>query len=324
MIGSGCREGAFIEARDVVKRYRSNVVANDGISLDAQLGEVVAILGPNGAGKTTFILQLLGLLAPTSGTIRVGEADVTADPQSVKRLSSYQPQGHMAMGGIEVRHVLPFTGRLRGLSRAEAHGQAEALITEFGLADVSDRPLHRLSGGWRRLVDVAVAFMGRPKLIVLDEPTNDLDPVHRRLIWDKLNMLRQTRETTCLLVTHNLLEAERVVDRVMIIDQGRVMAHGSPGALKRGLDRALRLDVYVRLGSKLATAPAVLSELGQGYQVRPGHLRFLLTRDRASRAMAVLLAEETRQAIDDFRLAPPSLEDVYLHMRDKEREADSA
>jgi ABC-type multidrug transport system ATPase subunit len=308
----------FIEARDVVKRYGSEIVANAGICLDAYLGEIVAIVGPNGAGKTTFILQLLGLLAPTSGMIRVGEVNVGVDPDGVKRLASYQPQNHMAMGGVEVRYVLPFTGRLRGLSRAEAGRQAEALIAEFGLAEVRDRPLHQLSGGWRRLVDVAVAFMGRPKLIVLDEPTNDLDPVHRRLIWGRLNMLRQSREITCLLVTHNLLEAERVVDRVMIINQGRVKAFGSPGALKQGLDGLLRLDVYVRGESMLADAPTVLPELGPGHQVRPGHLQFFLTRDCVPRAMAALLAEETRHTLDDFRLAPPSLEDVYLHMEENE------
>ncbi|HEV8632809.1 MAG TPA: ABC transporter ATP-binding protein [Chloroflexota bacterium] len=307
---------AFVEARDVVKRYRSGTLANDRISLDAQPGEVVALLGPNGAGKTTFVLQLLGLLAPTSGSIVVGGLDVVRNPAGVKRLASYQPQGHMAMGGVEVRHALTFTGRLRGRSDAEARRQAEALSAEFGLRSVLGTPLNQLSGGWRRLVDVAVAFMGTPRLIVLDEPTNGLDPVHRRLLWDRLNALRQTRDVTCLVVTHNLLEAERAVDRVVVVQRGRVVADGSPGALKERLGGTLGLDLYLRARNGVAEAPAGLLSLGSSHEVRPGHLRLFLAREAVAPAIALLMAPEASELIDDFQLAPPSLEDVYLRLEE--------
>jgi ABC-type multidrug transport system ATPase subunit len=306
----------------VVRRF-GDVLANDAVSFRADLGEVVAILGPNGAGKTTLILQLLGLLVPTSGTIHVGGADVVADPLGVKRIASYQPQGHTAMGGVEVRRALEYTGRLRGMTVPEARRQAADLAGQFGLHDVLDQPLNRLSGGWRRLADVAAAFMGHPRLIVLDEPTNDLDPLHRRLVWGRLDALRRSRESTCLLVTHNLLEAERVVDRVVIMSRGRTVACGSPGALKRRLGSGLRLDVYVGSEPEAAGTLTALAALGRVRRGRPGHWQFFLGREDVPAAMATLLAE-TGAGVDDFRLAPPSLEDVYLDLEEPGRAVDAA
>jgi ABC-type multidrug transport system ATPase subunit len=306
--------GRFVDARGVSKRYRSGTLANDGVDFAADLGDVSAIVGPNGAGKSTFVLQLVGLLAPTAGAIRVGAVDVVADPDAAKRLIGYQPQGHMAMGGVEVRHVLAFTARLRGLAKAEAARQAAVLTEEFDLGEVLDTPLNKLSGGWRRLVDVAVAFAGSPQLVVLDEPTNDLDPVHRRLIWAKLDALRRSRTATCVLVTHNLLEAERVVDRVVVIDRGRVVASGSPGALKQRFGKDLLLDLYLQ---PEVGVPASLTSLGSAVEVRPGHLQILLAQAVVPRAMEILLADAARTWLDDFRLAPPSLESVYLGLEEE-------
>jgi ABC-type multidrug transport system ATPase subunit len=312
------RIGHFVDVRGVSKRYRSGTLANDGIDFAADLGDVTAIVGPNGAGKTTFVLQLVGLLAPSGGTIRIGAIDVVADPDAAKQLIGYQPQGHMAMGGVEVRHVLVFTARLRGLPKAEAARQAAVLAEEFDLAEVMDTPLNKLSGGWRRLVDVAVAFAGTPQLVVLDEPTNDLDPLHRRLIWAKVDTLRRSRAATCVLVTHNLLEAERVVDRVVIIDRGRVVESGSPGALKQRFGKDVLLDLYLQ---PEVGVPASLTSLGRAHEVRPGHLQILLAQAVVPRAMELLLGDAARTWLDDFRLAPPSLESVYLGLGEESVDA---
>jgi ABC-type multidrug transport system ATPase subunit len=300
---------SFLEAAGVVKRHRSGTLANDGISLTAELGEVIALVGPNGAGKTTLVRQLLGLLAPTAGTIRVGGIDVVADPGAVKSLIGYQPQGHMAMGGVEVGRMLELTARLRGLTKADAAAQAAALAEAFQLALVLAQPRSQLSGGWRRLVDVAVAFAGRPRLIVLDEPTDNLDPVHRQLIWARLDALRETRQATCLLVTHNLLEAERVVDRVVIVDGGRVVRSGSPGTLKQRFGSDVLLELHLRPGAEL---PRALFALGTARHVRPGHVQLLLAQQRVPVATRLLLDPAARAWLDDFRLAPPSLEAIYL------------
>jgi ABC-type multidrug transport system ATPase subunit len=147
---------------------------------------------------------------------------------------------------------------------------------------------------------------------VLDEPTENLDPVHRRLIWQKLDSLRDSRAATCLLVTHNLLEAERVVDRVAIVDGGRVVESGSPGALKQRFGTDVLLDLYVRVDDSLARVPRSLAGLGPAHEVRPGHLQLLLAQELVPDAMDILLDDDARAWLDDFRLAPPSLEAVYL------------
>jgi ABC-type multidrug transport system ATPase subunit len=305
-------DSRFVDVRGLTKRYRSGVVANDGIDFGADLGEVIAIVGPNGAGKTTFVLQLVGLLTPSAGEIRICGVDVVADPDQAKPLIGYQPQGHMAMGGVEVGHVLVFTACLRGLARAEAIRRAGELVDEFGLRQIVGTPLNKLSGGWRRLVDVAVAFAGNPKLVVLDEPTDNLDPVHRRLIWQKLSGLRQSRLATCLLVTHNLLEAERVVDRVLIVDAGRVIECGSPGALKQRFGNDVLLDLYLRGDGRSASVPTNVTDLGTAHECRVGHVQILLGKHLVPQAMDILLGEAAPDWLDDFCLAPPSLEAVYL------------
>lgn len=308
------RTRPFVEAREVVKRYRGSVEANAGVCFEARLGEVVALLGANGAGKTTFVLQLLGLLKPSSGSIRVGDVDVVRDPAGVKRLASYQPQSHAAMGGVAVWQALVLTGRLRGQTAANAERVGAELVTHFGLEPVLHQPLSRLSGGWRRLVDVATAFMGEPRLIVLDEPTNDLDPVHRRLVWSRVDALRHERRVSCLLVTHNLLEAERVADRVVVLQQGRVAAEGSPGELKRRLGDALQLDVYASPQAAPETIRTVLAGLGPQVVIRPGHVQVHVERKDVSAALERLMQAMNRRIVEDFRLAPPSLEDVYLRI----------
>lgn len=301
---------AFIEVEGLSKRYRGGRWANREISFSAALGEVVAILGPNGAGKTTLALQLLGLMAPTAGRITIAGIDVATRPAELKKLVSYQPQGGMAMAGLEVGRMLRFTARLRGFGPAEARSQANRLAEEFDLLGVFGVVIRRLSGGMRRLVEVATAFAGAPKLVVLDEPTNDLDPAHRQLIWSRLNRLRQERSATCLVTTHNLLEAERVVDRVLIVRDGGLAAHGSPGELKqRFASSVLRLDLYVYAEG---VVPVALRDLPGMLEVRPGHLRAYVSQEAVVGTLPLLLAEDARAWLDDFQLSPPSLEDVYF------------
>jgi ABC-type multidrug transport system ATPase subunit len=307
----GTRE-PFVEARAVTKRYRSGLVANDAVDLTAMRGEVTALIGPNGAGKTTLVLQLVGLMRPTTGRIRVGGIDMVKQAKRAKQLIGYQPQTHMAMSGLEVHRVLTFTARLRGCSRSEADACLTTLTDEFELSEVLHKPRHALSGGWRRLVDVAAAFAGEPLFVVLDEPTESLDPGHRRLIWRKLDTIRQSRRTSCLLVTHNLLEAERVVDHVVILDRHRVVDAGSPGALKQRFDTQVIVDLHLRMDGRDPAVPEALAALGTVRELRPGHMQLIIGRDALGYAVSILFADDAERWLDDFRIAPPSLETVLL------------
>ncbi len=228
-----------VDVQHLTRHYPSRarntppVVANDDLSFHVLRGECFGLLGPNGAGKTTLISQLLGILAPTSGQIWVGGVDMVRAPQHGKQLIGYLPQHGLAMRSVEVERALRYTGRLRGQSEADARAQVREILEELELAPYASRSVNQLAGGMARLAYFAMALMGRPPILILDEPTNELDPQKRKLIWDVLARRNREQGTTCILVTHNVLEAEKVLQRVGVMQHGRMIAVGTPGELKQ-------------------------------------------------------------------------------------------
>ena len=309
-----------IDVRDLTKSYKGaqdSAPANDHLSLQIKRGEVFGLLGPNGAGKTTLVLQVLGLLEPTSGSISVEGVDVVAHPDQVKRFAGYMPQARIAMRNIELDRALTITGRLRGLTHRAARQQAEELVARLELDEHRAKFVGQLSGGLLRVAAFALALIGDPRLVVFDEPTNELDPVRRRIVWETIRDLGRTRPITCVVVTHNVLEVERVVDRVAMVDHGRVVALGTPGALKAQLGDAVRLEVVVKPEANrpnhLEVVRQRLAPLGTVVELRPGHFAVFIPRHRLGSAVDTVVAE-LGGTLDDFRLAPPSLEDVYIHL----------
>src|SRR5262245_5488350 len=205
-------------------RKSGQIIANDDLTFTVRRGEIFGLLGPNGAGKTTLISQLLGLLRPTAGEIWVEGINVVQQPDVVKQHIGFLPQTGLAMRGVEVERALRYTGRLRGQTEADARAQSQELLHELDLRPYADRLVQKLSGGLMRLTHFAMALMGRPQVLVLDEPTNELDPQKRRLVWDVLARLNRNQGTTCVLVTHNVLEAEKVLQRVAVLRHGRMIA----------------------------------------------------------------------------------------------------
>ncbi|MGZ6827637.1 MAG: ABC transporter ATP-binding protein, partial [Mycobacteriales bacterium] len=213
------------------RTHRAGPLATDGVSLEVLAGEVFGLLGPNGAGKTTLVRQLVGVLRPDEGRVELLGQDVTADPRRASRLLAYLAQDEPALNELPVGLAVEVTGRLRGLSRRDARAATTALLDELALAEVRERPLTKLSGGQRRLAQVATALVGDRPLLVLDEPTTGLDVTARRAVWEVLRRRRTEQGTTVVLVTHNVLEAEQVLDRVAVLDRGRVIACDTPGRL---------------------------------------------------------------------------------------------
>jgi ABC-type multidrug transport system ATPase subunit len=291
------------------------VVANDDLSFRVPRGECFGLLGPNGAGKTTLICQLLGILAPTSGQIRLGGVDVVRDPERGKRLVGYLPQSGLAMRSVEVERALRYTGRLRGQSEADARAQARAVLDELELVPYAGRSVNRLSGGLARLAYFAMALMGRPPILILDEPTNELDPHKRRLIWDVLARRHREQGTTCVLVTHNVLEAEKVLQRVGVMQRGRMIAIGTPGELKQRAGAMVRLEFWLKDGAACTDEEqGRVAALGALEQRRPGHYRLDHAPAQCVAATERGMHQIGRARLDDFRLTPPSLEDVYLEL----------
>jgi ABC-2 type transport system permease protein len=292
------------------------VNANDNLSLSIPRGQVFGLLGPNGAGKTTLVSQLLGLLRPTSGSIRVEGIDVVADPDAVKAVAGFLPQTPLAMRRIEVHRALYYTGRLRGQADNDARRQAAGLIDELGLGDHADRQVGRLSGGLTRLVNFGMTLMGRPKLLVLDEPTNELDPHNRRLVWDVVSRRSRTEGTTVVLVTHNVLEAENSVHRVAVMNAGRIVALGTPGELKDQLGETARMELSVKGGDALTDVElAKLTTVGEVVPAgRDGSYLIHSEPDRVPELVEIITSGVGLTRVDDFRLSRPTLEDVYLRL----------
>ena len=295
-----------------LRRHRGDVLATDDVSLEVLAGEAFGLLGPNGAGKTTLVRLLVGVLRPEAGRVSLLGQDVTADPRAASRLLAYLAQDEPALNELPVGLAVETTGRLRGLSRRDARSQTADLLDELGLADVQERPLTKLSGGQRRLAQVAAALIADRPLLVLDEPTTGLDALARRAVWDVLRRRRTEAGVTVVLVTHNVAEAEQVLDRVAVLDRGRVIACDTPGRLKALVSNDVRLDLVWRDEPPLSE-PAVAALLARS-EVDGRRWSARLPAADAREALGRLTAGPALAALDDFTLATPTLEDVYLSL----------
>ncbi len=286
------------------------VRATDGVELDVRRGEVFGLLGPNGAGKSTLVRQLTGLLRPDTGSVEILGHDIVRHPERAARLLAYLGQESSALDELTVSLAAETTGRLRGLDATTARAERDAVLEELGLTPIAGRALKKLSGGQRRLACFAAALVGERPLLVLDEPTTGMDPVARRAVWAAVDRRRAERGTTVLLVTHNVIEAETVLDRVAVLDQGRVIACDSPAGLKAQVAGEVRVELVWRERAPLEVPEvAVLRERA----VESGRRWTLRLAPEEARAVVATVTGGTAfAALDDFTLATPSLEDVYL------------
>jgi ABC-type multidrug transport system ATPase subunit len=293
------------EVRNLRKVYKAPpVVANDGITFNIAPGEAFGLLGANGAGKSTLVKQLVGLLRPTSGEIMLFGESLGAH-QRIGRAVAYLPQGSLSQGEWKVRESIVWVGMLRGLSRTLADNEAAELMAELELTDLVDRQVRKLSGGQRRLVQIAMTLVARLPILILDEPTADIDPALRRRIW-KLISERAAEGAAVLLVTHDVSEAERALDRVAILDKGKLVASGTPAELKANLSHRTRLEVVVQEDGNPEQIQALL---GPGATVEGRRISGWVDADDALSALDKVL---NLGRLEDVRLVTPTLEDVYL------------
>jgi len=307
---------ALIELQQLHKAYGS-VNALQGLSLSVPEGCLYGLLGPNGAGKTTTLRILATLLAPDSGSVRVAGIDALQDPRGVRRVLGYVAQEVAIDKILSGRELMQLQGDLYHLPRRERDRRIDALIERLAMGDWIDRRCGTYSGGMRRRLDLATGLLHQPRLLVLDEPTVGLDIESRAAIWGLLRDLVQTG-TSVLLSSHYLEEIEALADRMAIIDAGRVIAEGSPEALKQELGGD-RLTLRVREFSAEDEALKVQALL----QPVTGVRRVVINRAQGYSLNLVIEGPEVidrlRQRLDDenfavFALAQsrPSLDDVYL------------
>lgn len=292
----------------LTKVYSDGTIANDNVDLTIAPGEVFGLLGPNGAGKTTLVNQLIGLAAPTSGRIVLDGHDLTADPASARRACSLQPQAQVPLSGLTPEEFLDIIGRIRGGRGRAIRRRARELFTALDLEAWAHKPSTVLSGGVVRLVAFCAAAIVPGKVVVLDEPTNDVDPIRRRLLWDQIRRLAD-EGAAVVLVTHNVAEAEKAADRVALIHDGRVVAQGTPQQLRRQLTCTLRLEATLTGGREGPPPPAAHTIVGGGTRV-------IVDIDTAATEPTLqwALAQHASGVIDEFTLSPTTLEDVYAEL----------
>ena len=308
---------AALDAVDLVKTYRSGrgappVRALDGLSFAVAPGSVFALLGPNGAGKSTAVRVLTTLSRPDSGTATVAGIDVLRRPDAVRRaigLVSQKPSGDpMATG----RENLALAARIQGCSSAEAAERADALLSRFHLTGAGDRLVKTWSGGMARKLDVALGIVHRPRVLFLDEPTTGLDPEARVELWAEIGQLTAEDQVTVLLTKHYLDEADRMADRLAIVDAGRVVVEGTPDELKQQL-RGDTVQVEVAEGdvpaglAALSRLPGLVDVTADGTTVRG-------RADGGAGAVPAVLAalENAGLRVASVTVGRPSLDDVYL------------
>jgi ABC-2 type transport system ATP-binding protein len=286
-------------------RDYGDVRALGALDLEVPRGSMVGLLGPNGAGKTTAMLLLATLLSPTRGGARVFGHDVVRERAAVRRRLGLLFQETSVDGLLTPEENLLFAARLAGLGGRLARAAVSDTIERIGLGPRARRPARELSGGWRRLLDIARATLHQPDLLILDEPTVGLDPEHRDTIWSLLDGQRRVHGTTVLFSTHYLAEAEPA-DRVVLLAHGKVVAEDTPGALRAELGEGIAeiegpgAERLARALRGLGSARIVL-RTGRGYRVGIA----------GEREPVVELAGKAPE-IDRFALRPTSLEDVYF------------
>jgi ABC-2 type transport system ATP-binding protein len=301
-----------LEAADLVKAF-GKTHALDGLNLTMHPGQVMALLGPNGAGKTTFVNLVATLLRPDAGTLHIDGIDVARHPGAVRRLVALAGQYAAVEPTMTGRENVVMVARLSGASAAHARRDAAAVLEQMGLGDAADRTARTYSGGMRRRLDLGASLVGRPRLLVLDEPTTGLDPRSRLELWDVIRSL-VVNGTDVLLTTQYLDEADHLASQIAIIDHGRVVASGTPRELKRLAGRNV-VEVRVRDSSTLERVAAVLMAIGDGpatIDVATRSVRVALGADTERVFAALRPLDDTGIAIDEVSVRQPTLDEAFL------------
>jgi ABC-2 type transport system ATP-binding protein len=317
-----------IDVRAIVKKF-GNFTAVDGISFAVEEGEIFGLLGPNGAGKSTLIRMLVTLLPPTAGTALVGGFDVIKQADDVRRTIGVIPQAMTSDLELSVEENLLIYSKLYGVPREKRQRLIPELLEAVELLQWRDKPVKNLSGGMRRRVEIARGLVHEPRVFFLDEPTTGLDPVSRSAVWEMLQRIKSQRDLTILITTHYMDEADKLCDRIAIVDHGKLVALDSPLTLKASIPGKNVLEASFSnpppdWQGRLSTLPyvdAVASE---------GHVYRISSSNGPGTTLALMeMAAKANVTVQSLSVQSTTLDDVFVHytgraLRDALQEASAA
>jgi len=312
---------ALIEADGLSKKF-GKVEALTELTLTLPAGQPVAILGPNGAGKTTFIRMVATLIQPDRGTLMVNGYDVVRDPMAVRRMIGLAGQSAAVEEMMTGRENLVMVARLYGQGRAEAVASSERILEQMDLVDAADRWVKTYSGGMRRRLDLGASLVGSPRLLLLDEPTTGLDPGSRNQVWDGIREMSRAG-TDMLLTTQYLDEADHLAAYIVIIDEGRVIAQGTPDELKSRVGADM-VDLHTVDVPTMQRAARVLGSLGVAEpSTDPATRRCSLVVPGGSRLLPVVVRalDDAAVPVEDITLRRPTLDEVFLALTGRTTDA---
>ncbi|MEP6491358.1 MAG: ATP-binding cassette domain-containing protein [bacterium] len=301
-----------IDVRAITKRFGTFTAVNK-ISFTVERGEVFGLLGPNGAGKSTLIRMMTTLVLPTEGTALVDGADIVRDPNAVRRAIGVIPQAMTSDLELSAEENLLIFAKLYGVPRDRRKRLIAELLAAVELTQWADKPVKQLSGGMRRRVEIARGLVHEPRIFFLDEPTTGLDPVSRTAVWEMLRKIKSERDLTILLTTHYMDEADKLCDRIAIVDHGELKALDSPMRLKAAVPGQNTLDASFSdmppdWRSRLEQLPGVerVSE--------DGHVFRLTSSSAPATTMALMAAaSDAGVTVDSLGVQSTSLDDVFVH-----------
>ncbi len=305
--------GIAIDVKEISKRFAA-LLAVDRVSFTVNRGEIFGLLGPNGAGKSTLIRMLTTLVPPTGGTAIVAGHDIIADPNAVRSRIGVIPQNMTSDPELTCAENIGIHARLYGITGARRRERTAELLEAVGLSDRAGAMASTLSGGMRRRLEIARGLVHDPQILFLDEPTTGLDPVSRISVWEMITHLRAEQGRTLFLTTHYMDEADRLCDRVAIVDRGKIVALDTPVALKASVPGASRIEL--QFDPDLPHGVADLEPLPAVKSVRAlGSATYRISSDRgpASAQELIELARANKLELKSLSVESTSLDDVFLH-----------
>ena len=307
MVAERGTQDTVLKIDNLCKSYVKGKPVNDDISLSLGRGEIFGLLGPNGAGKTTLVSQIIGLAKPDTGSISIDDVDIVARPGYARQACSFQAQTQVPINGLTAKQAIELVGRVRGGDVKTVRVRTKELLKNLEMEEWAAKSAETFSGGMRRVVAFCMAAVAPGRIVILDEPTNDIDPLRRRLLWQEVRTL-VAMGSTVLLVTHNVLEAERAVDRLAIIDKGKVVSIGTPASLKGNGGLSMRFELILEPRAEVPNVPDSIQNTTLTGRRLIGRLK------EADIALAIQWARglKEKSIAEEYSVGPASLEDVYL------------